>query len=211
MATDSAGANFDEVKLEIPQETVVSVEDNANEEISGEMDTGGEIEDEPADDAQGSFGWISGIKKRVVDKKEQAAPWGKFLDLRKASKPKTLSVAYSRIATNVVRFQGNYFLIAVGLMLYCMITSPILIVALAVLMFTGGLLLRGGKDRKILGYTLTAEDQMRYGAILTIPLLWMSAAGGTLFWVIGAMLVLVGIHAAFLPAADEVESLLDLV
>ena len=59
------------------------------------------------------------------------------------------------------------------------------------------------------GYKFSKEEQLKLAGVLTIPLLWMSAAGGTFFWVIGALIAIVTTHAALLPAQELGDMLLD--
>eukprot|EP00041_Stephanoeca_diplocostata_P007182 m.99614 g.99614 ORF g.99614 m.99614 type:complete len:148 (-) comp16768_c0_seq1:276-719(-) len=92
---------------------------------------------------------------------------------------------------------------------YCLITNPLIVVALGLLGVTAVVATRGGGDRTILGKTFTREEQLKSAALLTIPLLWISGAGGAFFWVLGATGVLVVGHAALIPVEDEVLGAVD--
>ena len=70
---------------------------------------------------------------------------------------------------------------------------------------------KGGTDRKILGQTVTKEDQLKLSVAITVPMLWFSSAGGAVFWVVGASLCLIGGHAALMPTPEESDPLAGLV
>lgn len=87
--------------------------------------------------------------------------------------------------------------------------SPLLIVAFGFLGLTVGLIVKGGGERNIAGYTLSRDDQLKFCAGMTLPLLYISGATGTLFWVVGASLLIVLTHAATMPPIDDAESIID--
>ncbi|XP_044540536.1 prenylated Rab acceptor protein 1-like [Gracilinanus agilis] len=59
-------------------------------------------------------------------------PWSTFLDQRRFSRPRNLGELCKRLVGNVEYYQSNYVFVFLGLVLYCLITSPMLLVALAV-------------------------------------------------------------------------------
>uniref|UniRef100_A0ABI7ZT15 PRA1 family protein n=1 Tax=Felis catus TaxID=9685 RepID=A0ABI7ZT15_FELCA len=59
-------------------------------------------------------------------------PWGSFVDQRRFSRPRNLGELCQRLVRNVEYYQSNYVFVFLGLILYCVVTSPMLLVALAV-------------------------------------------------------------------------------
>ena len=53
------------------------------------------------------------------------------------------------------------------------------------------------------GQTIKKDSQVQLAMFVTIPLLWFSAAGSAVFWVIGASLVIVMGHSMMLPIPSE--------
>jgi len=47
--------------------------------------------------------------------------------------------------------------------------------------------------------------------MITIPLLWISSAGGTVFWIVGASLCIILAHAAMMPVPGADNPLNDLL
>mmetsp|Transcript_4941 Transcript_4941/g.12832 ORF Transcript_4941/g.12832 Transcript_4941/m.12832 type:complete len:196 (+) Transcript_4941:43-630(+) len=173
-------------------------------ELSGDMDSmvaavsKGEIPD----------GLFDKVKSTFNEKRKNVKPWQEFADVRRASKPKTFGDVTSRVTHNVSKYSANYFFIWVTLVLYCLLTSPLLIVAFGFLGVTVGLIAKGGGERRIGGYTFSREDQLKFCAAMTIPLLYISGATGTIFWVVGATLAIVLAHAAVMPPQDDADAII---
>ncbi|KAM9114486.1 prenylated Rab acceptor protein 1 [Pangshura tecta] len=126
-------------------------------------------------------------------------PWGTFADQRRFGKPRDLGELSRRLARNVEYFQSNYVFVFLGLILYCLITSPLLLVALAV--FFGAcylIYLRTQQSRLVLfGRELSTAHQYGLAGGVSFPFFWLAGAGSAVFWVLGATLVVIGSHAAF--------------
>ncbi|KYO19174.1 prenylated Rab acceptor protein 1 isoform B [Alligator mississippiensis] len=108
----------------------------------------------------------------------------------------------------IERFHGNYACVAAALALYCLITSPLLVVALAV--FLGACYVLHVRAQQgplvVLGRELSAGQQYAVAGGVSFPLFWVAGAGSAVFWVLGATLVVIGSHAAFYetePAEGE--------
>ncbi|XP_056652998.1 prenylated Rab acceptor protein 1 isoform X2 [Monodelphis domestica] len=136
-------------------------------------------------------------------------PWSHFLDQRRFSRPRNLGELCRRLVRNVEHYQSNYVFVFLGLILYCVITSPMLLVALAV--FFGAcyiLYLRTLQSKLVLfGREVSPAHQYGLAGGISFPFFWLAGAGSAVFWVLGATLVVIGSHAAFhqLEAADGEE------
>ncbi|KAG9337746.1 hypothetical protein JZ751_028243 [Albula glossodonta] len=78
--------------------------------------------------------WLEGsVAKEWFDRRRAAIrPWAGFVDQRKFSKPRNFAELCQRVLRNLDNYQSNYIFIFLGLILYCIISSPMLLVALAV-------------------------------------------------------------------------------
>ena len=131
----------------------------------------------------------------------------------------------------VPHFAPNYALVFALLVLYCLLSSPVLLMALAATL--GGVafvwhrnsdlaLPAPGKEpysleesastvvhsmsclhARAVG-TLTPRAQMLAVGVATLPFYYLGAAGSTVFWLIGATLSVVLGHAALAPIAAPV-------
>ena len=94
--------------------------------------------------------------------------------------------------------------------MYCLISSPMLLIVIAVSGIAAHTAARRTKDRKLSvageeesnsellsGHEITLAHQ--FGAIIVcaLPFLFLAGAGAVLFWVLGASLFTVTVHAAF--------------
>ncbi|KAB0350370.1 prenylated Rab acceptor protein 1 [Muntiacus reevesi] len=125
--------------------------------------------------------------------------WGSFVDQRRFSRPRNLGELCQRLVRNVEYYQSNYVFVFLGLILYCVATSPMLLVALAV--FFGAcyiLYLRTLQSKFVLfGREVSPAHQYALAGGVSFPFFWLAGAGSAVFWVLGATLVVIGSHAAF--------------
>ncbi|XP_067172954.1 prenylated Rab acceptor protein 1 [Apteryx mantelli] len=126
-------------------------------------------------------------------------PWGAFLDQRRFGTPRNFGELCQRLAHNGERFQSNYLCVFLGLILYCLITSPLLLVALGV--FFGACYVVRLRAQQaplaLFGRELTTAHQYGLAGGISLPVFWLAGAGAAVFWVLGATLVVIGSHAAF--------------
>ncbi|KAG7469273.1 hypothetical protein MATL_G00127300 [Megalops atlanticus] len=126
-------------------------------------------------------------------------PWAGFVDQRKFSKPRNFGELCQRVVRNLDTYQSNYTFIFLGLILYCIISSPLLLVALAV--FVGAFYIIHLKSLEsklvVFGRELTGAHQMGLAGAVSLPVFWLAGAGTAVFWVLGATLAVIGSHAAF--------------
>ncbi|XP_061919869.1 prenylated Rab acceptor protein 1-like [Entelurus aequoreus] len=154
------------------------------------------------------------VAKEWLDRRRMSIrPWASFVDQRKFSKPRNFGELCQRVVKNVETFNSNYTFIFLGLILYCIISSPMLLIALAV--FLGAFYIVHLKSLEsklvILGKELTVPHQMSLAGAVSLPVFWLAGAGAAVFWVLGATLFVIGSHAAFreLEPSDLEELLME--
>ncbi|KAM4650602.1 prenylated Rab acceptor protein 1 [Discoglossus pictus] len=136
-------------------------------------------------------------------------PWSYFVDQRRFSRPQNFVEMCKRMTGNVEHFQSNYIFIFLGLILYCIITSPMLLIAIAV--FFGAcyiIYLRTLQSKIVLfGRELSMANQYGLAGAVSFPFFYLAGAGAAVFWVLGATLVVIGSHASFHELEGDVEEL----
>ncbi|XP_020796250.2 prenylated Rab acceptor protein 1 [Boleophthalmus pectinirostris] len=145
-------------------------------------------------------GFSAGMAKEWLDKRRVSIrPWASFVDQRKFSKPRNFGELCKRVVKNVEIYNSNYTFIFLGLILYCIISSPMLLIALAV--FAGAFYVIHVKSLEkklvIMGKELTTPHQMSLAGAVSLPVFWLAGAGAAVFWILGATLFVIGSHAAF--------------
>merc|ERR1712013_49263 len=100
---------------------------------------------------------------------------------------------------NSANYQSNYLLVLLVLAMYCLISSPMLLMVIVLSGLAGHSAARRNKDRKLIvgGHEVSLAHQ--YGAIIlcSLPLLVFAGARDVLFWMLGASLLTVSVHASF--------------
>ncbi|KAI3361180.1 hypothetical protein L3Q82_013375 [Scortum barcoo] len=156
---------------------------------------------------------VSMAKEWIDRRRVSIRPWTSFVDQRKFSKPRNFGEMCQRVVKNVEIYNSNYTFIFLGLILYCIISSPMLLIALAV--FFGAFYIIHLKSLEsklvILGKELTVPHQMSLAGAVSLPVFWLAGAGAAVFWVLGATLFVIGSHAAFreLEGSDMEELLME--
>ncbi|XP_075897290.1 prenylated Rab acceptor protein 1 [Nelusetta ayraudi] len=159
-------------------------------------------------------GFSASIAKEWIDRRRLSIrPWASFVDQRKFSKPRNFGVMCQRVVKNVEIFNSNYTFIFLGLILYCIVSSPMLLIALAVYVGAFYIIHLKSLESKlvVMGKELTVPHQMSLAGAVSLPVFWLAGAGAAVFWVLGATLVVIGTHAAFreLEQSDVDELLME--
>ncbi|CAL8340549.1 prenylated Rab acceptor protein 1 [Gadus morhua] len=153
------------------------------------------------------------IKEWLEKRRMSIRPWAGFVDQRKFSKPRNFGELCQRMVKNVDTYNSNYTFIFLGLILYCIVSSPMLLIALAV--FVGAFYIIHLKSMEsklvILGRELNVPHQLGLAGAVSLPVFWLAGAGAAVFWVLGATLFVIGSHAGFreLEGSDMEELLME--
>uniref|UniRef100_A0A670K418 PRA1 family protein n=1 Tax=Podarcis muralis TaxID=64176 RepID=A0A670K418_PODMU len=141
-----------------------------------------------------------GPAKEWLDQRQATIrPWANFIDQRRFGKPRNFGELCKRLVRNVEYFQSNYVFVFLGLIVYCLITSPLLLIALAV--FFGACYIIYLKTQQsqlvVFGRELSTAHQYGLAGGVSFPFFWLAGAGSAVFWVLGATLEVIGSHTAF--------------
>ncbi|CAH0722762.1 unnamed protein product, partial [Brenthis ino] len=127
-------------------------------------------------------------------------PWTQFVATENFKAPASIPRLSRRFYRNVEYFQANYLIVFLGLFAYCLITSPLLLIAMVASFFGYKKLTSGPNTWKIGSWELTKTQQYAVGAAGSMALCWLAGAGAVLFWVLGATVTVVALHASFFDA-----------
>ncbi|CAF3358807.1 unnamed protein product [Rotaria socialis] len=147
---------------------------------------------------------LSNIQKLNVgelysEQTKSLRPWTEFFHTNQFKKPASIKAAGRRLLLNVEHFRTNYIIVAVILSIYCVITSPALLFVL--LAMGAGCYLVTLKNRdsqlSIMGHQIPTSQQYIAVMCLCVPLLLMVGAGSAIFWILGASVFVILLHALF--------------
>lgn len=150
---------------------------------------------------------LSNIKVRewFQRQRDSIQPWSEFLNSKKFRPPKSVALGGKRILKNVASFQSNYTFVFLGLLIFCLLTSPVLLIAMAACLGACYIINLKNADKKIvvLGKEVSLAQQYAAVGVLSFPLFWIAGAGSAVFWVIGASLFCILLHASMYNGGDE--------
>lgn len=158
--------------------------------------------------ARGFLGHINSGKDWIASKHSKVKPWAEFFNPRNFSLPRGAGDVTSRLFGNVQLFQSNYLFVFLGLIVYCIVTNPTLLFALA---FCFGawwfIAVRNNSENvRLFGRDTSAKELYLAIVLICIPLFYIAGAGSTVFWIIGASVVLILVHAGMMapPSSHKV-------
>ncbi|CAF1234007.1 unnamed protein product [Rotaria sordida] len=125
--------------------------------------------------------------------------WAEFFNTGQFKTPANIKAGGRRILLNIEHFQTNYVMVIILLSIYCIITTPALLFVL--LAMGAGCYLVSLKNREsqlvIMGRQIPITQQYLAVMCLCIPLLVMVGAGSAIFWILGASVFVIFLHALF--------------
>merc|ERR1712080_130182 len=170
----------------------------------GELEVGllsGEIEEEEVKEQQGSGMSLSVAQPLVMDwlakRRANLRPVGTFFNTTNFQVPPSAGRLSKRLVKNIDYFQSNYVLVFLILVLYCLISSPLLLIAGAGGAAYFAAIKNETRKIAIAGHEVTLAQQYAGIAVVSIPFFLLAGAGGIVFWVLGASLFFITAHAAF--------------
>jgi len=146
----------------------------------------------------------------LARQRESVRPWALFIDQEKFAKPTTPNEITLRLTKNIKYFQANYLILVVILAGYCLVTSPLLLLAIGA--FFGAQYVIGGPQgvayqQKLVGRELTETQQTVIASCISVPIFIVAGATSAIFWVFGASVILVGAHGGMrIPEVDPDEA-----
>jgi len=139
------------------------------------------------------------IREWINARRSNIRPVGQFCNTKHFQVPPSAGRLSKRMVKNVEYFQSNYFLVFLILFLYCLVTSPLLWVVMG--MAGGACYYISVKNQNqkitVAGHEISLAGQYALVALFCIPLFLLAGAGGIVFWVLGASLFTISMHAAF--------------
>jgi len=149
------------------------------------------------------------VRDWIQKRREEVRPWTTFVKTSNFNVPQSPPKLTKRFYKNIEHFQSNYVFVFLILFLYCLITSPMLLIVMAI---SGGVsyyLSVKNTDRKIIlgGREVSLAQQYGVVAVCSIPMFLFAGAGAVVFWVIGASFFVICLHASFynFDALDIIE------
>jgi len=151
-------------------------------------------------------------KQWITERRQKVKPWAEFVNTKRFQAPASIPKLGRRLARNIDHFQSNYIYVFVVLIAYCLLTSPMLLLAIAASLGGCYILQLKNKERKVkfMGKEVSLAQQYVGVGLASIPIFILAGAGTAVFWVIGASIVFIVMHAAFYNYESEIEDAFEL-
>lgn len=150
------------------------------------------------------------IKETTSTGRQNMRSWFEFFNMKKFRKPtmgKLLSRDYysGRLLRNVQYFHINYVCIFLVLFIYCILTSPLLLIALFASCgaFYYAHMKNSVRKIAIAGHEITLFHQYCGIGFLSLLLFYYTGAGNAFMWVLGASLFFALLHASLFGIEDD--------
>uniref|UniRef100_A0A336ME42 PRA1 family protein n=1 Tax=Culicoides sonorensis TaxID=179676 RepID=A0A336ME42_CULSO len=188
-----------------------SVEVNMDESLSGNIET---PKEEPKQGVSSYFTRIPNLYEFLRTSRQNLRPWSQFVSTTNFKTTSNVSRLSNRIVRNVAYFASNYLCVFLGLVVYCLLTSPLILIVLCGSFYLSYKIKQGAIPTiNFFGKQLNTNQQCLMVNIASVPVLYLFGAGSVLFWVLGASVFLITLHAAFYNidavVTEEAETFLD--
>lgn len=157
-------------------------------------------------------------KEWLISRKDNIRAWSQFLDFKMFHIPPSFPKCTTRVVRNVEYFQSNYIIVFIGLIVYCILTSPLLLIAIAACLGACYIvkLRAASKEVVLLGQKLSVAHQYALVSVISFPLFYVAGAGQVVFWILGASFFSIMMHATLYDLdrnneEDSVKSILETV
>lgn len=129
--------------------------------------------------------------------RQNVRPWSEFLQSSNFKSVANVPRLTNRIIRNLGYFQSNYLFVSLGLIVYCLLTSPLILIVLGAAFYACYKIKQANAPVAFFSRQLNTNQQCIAVNIASVPLLYLAGAGAVMFWVIGASFFVISLHAAF--------------
>ncbi|XP_076753606.1 prenylated Rab acceptor protein 1-like [Xylocopa sonorina] len=152
----------------------------------------------------------------IEHRKANIRPWSLFLNTNNMKASPSLPRLSKRLMKNIEYFQSNYVFVFIGVVIYCLITSPLLLLAVVASLGTCYKVSQhhAKQELMIFNHKLTLPQIYMLVCVCSLPIFYLVGAGVALFWILGLSTSLITLHAAFYnidsvlcPGEDELNAL----
>lgn len=144
-----------------------------------------------------SFARIPSMWELLRLTRQNVRPWSEFLQTSNFKTVANIPRLSNRVIRNLGYFQSNYLFVFLGLIVYCLLTSPLILIVLGAVFYACYKIKQANAPVAFFSRQLNTNQQCIAVNIASIPLLYLAGAGAIMFWVLGASFFVISLHAAF--------------
>lgn len=140
---------------------------------------------------------VPNIMEILREARKSLRPWAEFINWNNFKTAANIHRLSNRILRNVLYFQSNYMCVFLGLFIYCLITSPLILIVIGCALYVCYKLKQKNQSVTVFQREVNTNQQCIAVHCATLPVLYLAGAGAVMFWVIGASFFFISIHAMF--------------
>ncbi|XP_040152787.1 prenylated Rab acceptor protein 1 [Anopheles arabiensis] len=129
--------------------------------------------------------------------RQNIRPWSEFLQTSNFKTVANVSRLTNRIIRNLAYFQSNYLFVFLGLIVYCLLTSPLILIVLGAVFYACYKIKQISTPVAFFSKQLNTNQQCVAVGVASVPVLYLAGAGAVMFWVLGASFFVISLHAVF--------------
>lgn len=140
---------------------------------------------------------VPNIMEILREARKNLRPWAEFVNWNNFKTAANIHRLSNRFLRNIVYFQSNYMCVFLGLFVYCLLTSPLILVVMGAIMYVCYKIKQKNQNVTVLQREINANQQCIAVHCAAIPILYLAGAGAAIFWVIGASFFFISLHSIF--------------
>lgn len=109
--------------------------------------------------------------------------WGQFFRKKHFSFPSSLTEIARRCPDNLQVYFSNYCVISIILLVYCLITSPLLLFGILIYSVLSYTIIKRDQELELFGKPFSRNQQLISISVAFIPILYFLGLTATFFWV----------------------------
>ncbi|KAL3272105.1 hypothetical protein HHI36_022567 [Cryptolaemus montrouzieri] len=142
---------------------------------------------------------VPDLKELIKQSSQKVRPWMEFVNTTNFKTPLSIPRTAKRIKKNIEYFYGNYLFVFLGLVIYCLITSPLILLAIVGSFYINRYVNRCYENKQLTVFGMEVSKNQRYLVVglLSMPVFYIVGVHAAIFWVLGASFFFIMLHAAF--------------
>lgn len=140
---------------------------------------------------------VPNIMGILQEARKNLRPWSEFVNFNNFKSPANIHRLSNRLMRNLMYFQSNYLCVFLGLFVYCLLTSPLILIVMGAVMYVCYKIKQKNQNVTLFQKEINTNQQCIAVHVAAIPILFLAGAGAAMFWVIGASFFFISVHAIF--------------
>lgn len=140
---------------------------------------------------------VPNVIEVLREARKNIRPWSDFFNWNNFKTAANIHRLSNRLLRNMVYYQSNYMCVFLVLFVYCLLTSPLILIVLGAITYVCFKIKQKNQNVTLFQREINTNQQYIAVHCAAIPILYLAGAGAAIFWVIGASFFFISVHAIF--------------